>query len=251
LEQRRWVDDLTPVERRGSIWVKRDDLFAHAGVRGGKVRACRAIAQGAILGLVTAGSRHSPQVKIVARVARSFGLPCRIHTPLGPPTPEVQDALDSGAIHIRHRPGFNSVLIARARRDAIDRGWTEVPFGMECREAVVFTAVQTRNIPSTARRLVVPVGSGMTLAGILSGLERDGRQLPVLGVVVGADPRARLSTWAPHDWEANVCLVRSALTYGQYAEHTNYRGLELDPIYEAKCLPFVKPGDCLWVVGIR
>jgi hypothetical protein len=91
----------------------------------------------------------------------------------------------------------------------------------------------------------------MTLAGVLTGLKRDGRQLPVLGVLVGADPRARLSTWAPYDWEANVGLVRSALSYGQYAEHTNYRGLELDPIYEAKCLPFVKPGDCLWVVGIR
>jgi len=27
--------------------------------------------------------------------------------------------------------------------------------------------------------------------------------------------------------------------------------MELDPIFEAKCLPFLQPGDLFWVVGIR
>lgn len=248
---RKLADEITPIERRGPVWVKRDDLYQFAGVCGGKVRACRAIAQHAERGLVTAGSRHSPQVKIVARVARTFGLACRIHTPLGPATPEVLDAVKFGAVHIRHRPGFNSVLIARARSDSVAKGWTEVPFGMECAEAVELTAQQTRNLPRDSVRLVVPVGSGMTLAGILTGLGRQGRSLPVLGVVVGADPTTRLRSWAPDDWEARVRLVRPILGYEQHPEFTMYERLELDPVYEAKCISFMEPGDCLWVVGIR
>ena len=33
---------LTPVERRGDVWLKRDDLFELGGARGGKARAARA-----------------------------------------------------------------------------------------------------------------------------------------------------------------------------------------------------------------
>ncbi len=151
--------------------------------------------------------------------------------PLGePPDRRRRTHLTAGGVHVRHRPGFHSVLIARARRDSLARGWTEVPFGMECREAVEFTAEQTRNIPSESRRLVVPVGSGMTLAGILTGLRRQGRRLPVDGMV-GSDSRARLRLWAPDDWETSACLVRSRLAYDEHAESTRYRGLELDPIY--------------------
>ena len=51
----------TPVQQVGQLWLKRDDLYSVAGVAGGKVRSCWALAQGA-RGLVTAGSRASPQV---------------------------------------------------------------------------------------------------------------------------------------------------------------------------------------------
>jgi hypothetical protein len=243
--------ELTPVERRGSIWAKRDDSFQFAGVSGGKVRACRVIAQQATHGLVTAGSRHSPQVKIVARVARAFGLPCRIHTPLGSVTPEIRDAISAGAVRIAHRPGFNSVLIARSHADCDARGWTEVPFGMECVHAIELTAAQTRNLPRKLARLVVPVGSGMTLAGILTGLRRQARCLPVLGIVVGADPRKRLDLWAPEGWESCVRLVKPEFKYEERPESTAHESLALDPLYEAKCLPFLEPDNCLWVVGIR
>jgi 1-aminocyclopropane-1-carboxylate deaminase/D-cysteine desulfhydrase-like pyridoxal-dependent ACC family enzyme len=242
---------LTPVERRRSIFVKRDDLFEFAGVRGGKVRSCEAIARRAVGGLVTAGSRHSPQVMIVARVARHYGLPCRFHTPLGDATPEVLDALACGGDRVAHRPGFNSLLIARAHLDATTRGWTEVPFGMECPETVSHTAKQIRNVPRNVRRIVVPVGSGMSLAGILTGLGDSRRRMPVLGVVVGADPAKRLHRWAPHNWERRVELVRCPLAYDQRPGLTSLEGIELDPLYEAKCLPFLAPDDCLWIVGKR
>jgi len=244
------VEWQTPVEKHGAFWLKRDDHFVRAGARGGKVRTCWALAQGAP-GLVTAGSRQSPQVNIVARIARALGVPCRVHVPSGKLTPELVAAQEAGAELVQHRPGYNTVLLARARADAADRGWREIPFGMECQEAVEQTASQVPpKFPKGVRRLVVPVGSGMSLAGVLAGLAHQGIRLPVIGVTVGADPAKRLDRYAP-GWRERVELVDSGVDYHQSARETQLDGVALDPIYEAKCLPFLKPGALLWCVGIR
>ncbi|MCX5066642.1 pyridoxal-phosphate dependent enzyme [Micromonospora lupini] len=245
-------DDLTPIEVHAGYRVKRDDLFTIPGGAGGKVRTCLTLARRATAGLVTAGSRQSPQVNIVAGVAASLGLPCRVHVPAakGPLTPELAAARTAGAEIVEHRPGYNNVIIARAREDAAQHGWTEIPFGMECAEAVRATAAQVTNLPADAKRLVVPVGSGMSLSGILAGLTAAGNTVPVLGVVVGADPTGRLDTYAP-GWRDRVTLVQSPLDYHTPAAETELGDLPLDPVYEAKCLPFLEDGDVLWVVGRR
>lgn len=254
----------TPVERAvlpdgAAVWLKRDDAYRVAGAIGGKARTCwhLATAGGVPTGLVTAGSRQSPQVGIVARIARRLGVPCRVHVPAaaGPLTPELAAAQAAGAAVVGHRPGHNSVIVARAREDARSRGWREIPFGMECREAVRQTAGQAAALaaapPDGLRRIVVPVGSGMSLAGILAGLARAGCAVPVVGVVVGADPAKRLDAYAPPGWRQRVTLVRSPLDYHAPAATTVLDGVRLDPIYEAKCLPYLRAGDLLWIVGIR
>ncbi len=242
--------EMTPVELYVDVWLKRDDLFEVAGVRGGKVRNCWRLAQGAT-GLVTAGSRSSPQANIVAHIARQLGIPARLHTPEGELSPELLAAQAAGAEVVQHPAGYNNVIIARAREDAAARGWREIPFGMECSEAVDATAAQVANIPSAVQRIVVPVGSGMSLAGILHGLQRHGVGLQVLGVIVGADPAKRLDRWAPADWRSRTTLVPSGSDYHAPAPVATYRGVQLDAHYEAKCLPWLEPGDLLWCVGIR
>ena len=242
--------DLTPVDEHGGYSVKRDDTYVVAGVRGGKVRTCYTLAKGAS-GLITAGSRQSPQVNIVAHIAAHLDVPCRVHVPAGELTPELEDARAQGAELVMHRPGYNSVICARAREDAAASGWKYIPFGMECIEAVQATAGQVTNIPSDTKRLVVPVGSGMSLAGVLQGLLDLGRDIPVLGVRVGADPSKRLNAFAPFGWQDKAELVTSPLDYHAHAPDTMLGELELDPVYEAKCLPYLEEGDCLWVVGIR
>lgn len=248
--------EITPTERRGEYWFKRDDTWAVAGVRGGKARTCWHLAQGA-KGLVTAGSRQSPQVNLVAQIAARLGIPCRAHVPAGEMTPELRAAEAAGAEIIQHKPGHNSVIIARAREDAKKLGWREIPFGMECEEAVRQTAAQVSNLPwGEFKRIVIPVGSGMNLAGLLHGLREhapngamDG--IEVIGVQVGADPRKRLDKWAPKDWRNTVKLVESPLDYHEEASETTIEGIHLDPIYEAKCIQFLQPGDLMWCVGIR
>lgn len=246
--------DLSPVQRYGNRWLKREDLFVLAGSAGGKVRSCWHLAsQPGVRGLVTAGSRHSPQANIVAGIAKRLGIPCRIHTATGPATPEMEAAAAAGAEIIRHKPGYNTVLVARARADAAAleaEGWVHIPFGMEHQAAVEQTAAQVVNLPDEAARLVVPVGSGMSLAGILHGLAQIGSQVPVLGVVVGADPTSRLDAYAPADWRKRCTLVDASVPY-EDAVDAVVAGVRLDPHYEAKCAEHLRDGDVLWVVGCR
>lgn len=246
-----YMPEQTAIETHGGYLVKRDDTYRVAGVAGGKVRSCWHLAQGAP-GLITAGSRHSPQVNIVAHIAARLGIPCRVHVPSGELSPELLAAQAMGAEVVQHRPGYNSVIVARARTDAQASGWREIPFGMECAEAVKQTASQVaslRGLPVS--RIVVPVGSGMSLSGILHGLRAAGLSIPVVGVRVGADPTKRLDKYAPEGWRSMATLVDCPLDYSQHASVTRLGDLSLDPVYEAKCLPFLQPGDLLWIVGIR
>jgi len=242
--------ELTPVEERSGYYFKRDDLFEIAGVRGGNVRTCWHLAQGAD-GLVTAGSRFSPQVNIVAHIAAHLGIPCRVHTPQGELSPEVKDAQRVGAEVVQHKAGYNNVIIARARVDAQGRGWTEIPFGMECQEAVEQVRGQVASISDGVKRIVIPVGSGMSLAGILWGLVDCGLGIPVLGVTVGADPSKRLDQYAPSSWRDMAQLVDCGIDYHKSAAVCEFQGIKLDPIYEAKVIPYLEMGDLLWIIGIR
>lgn len=232
--------------------MKRDDLFCVGGVRGGKVRGCWAIATaaGKPAGLVTASHRPSPQSQIVAAVARKLGVPCRVHAPFGPFTDEMKFAAALGAEFTQHDCGYNNVIIRRAKDDAARLGWLEIPFGMEHERAVDGTAEQVRNLPDVARRLVIAVGSGISLAGVLRGMKKYRIDLAVLGVMSGADSRKRLDKYAPPDWRDTVELVPSGADYHTRVSAT-LGGVLLDPIYEAKCVKFLRPGDVLWCVGIR
>jgi hypothetical protein len=187
----------------------------------------------------------------VAAIARGLSRPCRIHTACGTETLEMVQASQLGSEIVQHRPGYSSVIQARSRQDAAALGWTLIPFGMESEHSVQMTAPQVANIPPQATRLLVPVGSGITLAGILWGLKQVGRTLRVTGVAVGADPTKRLDKWAPPDWRRSTTLRRSASPYAQPALQITWGDIPLDPLYEAKCIPFLKRGDCLWVVGHR
>lgn len=255
----------TPVEwypDHGGIYLKRDDLFvAPGGAPGGKARTCHSIIMRGLrqrygfdqstAGVVTAGSRSSPQVNIVAQICRSLGVSCRVHTPTGKPGPEVEAAVAAGAERVEHFPGYNTVIVKRAEDDARDRGWVLVPFGMDHWEAVHQTAKETTEESiAGARRIVVPVGSGMSLCGILTGMNTWQYPLPVLGVIVGADPTRRLDKYAPMWRFMDVELVQAGVPYDAEVE-ASVGGVTLDPIYEAKAVKFLQPGDLLWVVGIR
>lgn len=254
---------ITPIEEYDGIWLKRDDLYRAPGTEapGGKARTCYALAkaykEAGLPGLVTAGSRSSPQVNIVAQIGKALGMPVRVHTPEGEAGPEVLAAIEAGAERIAHRAGYNSVIVRRAEDDARATGYGHIPFGMECEEAVTQTAGSFGNVAELfyktkdLKRLVVPVGSGMSLCGILEASERLEGELPILGIVVGADPYRRLDRFAPmRQFGQRLDLVPAGVDYHVKVD-ASIGPVKLDPVYEAKCVKFLKPGDLLWVVGIR
>lgn len=240
---------LTPIQKRGDVWVKREDLFRFGGVRGSKARVIKLIGSGA-RGLITAGHRSATLVEIVPQIAKAKGVPCRVHIPFGEETRQMKEAVAHGATLVRHRPGYRGVIFRRAKDDAARRGWTLVPFGVESPVTVELTAKQVRAIPPGVKRIVTAVGSGMALSGILTGLEAIGRDIPVLGVMAGADPRPILDKYAPKDWRKRVSLRASGFPYGHEVE-ADIGGIILDPVYEAKAKRFLRPGDLMWIVSVR
>lgn len=253
-----YADELTPVEEHGGHLVKRDDLYSAFGAMGGKARSCQYLCEQALKsglnGLVTAGSKKSPQIQIVSFIAKHYGVPFHAHCPQGELGQELEVAKANGAEIFQHRAGYNNVIIRRAKDDAEAMGYAEIPFGMECWEAVYQTALQVKSLVEPYKqgkfsRIIMPIGSGMSLSGVLWGLLYWGIDVPVVGVQVGGKYEKRLQTYAPEDM--NLTTVKSTYDYHKYYENNQIGDLKLDPIYEAKCLDFIEEGDLLWVVGVR
>lgn len=247
---RDFTPEITPIERHGGVWVKRDDAWCRGGATGAKSRVMFRLGEGRP-GIITAGARNSPQIERAALVAQALGIECRIHTPAGADTPETLTCVAAGAELLRHQAGRLSVLRARFREDAEERPeWLAVPFGMGMDSYVEDVAAQVQAIPDDVRRIVTPVGSGSTLAGILRGLEAAGLSIPVLGITLGHDPGEYLDQFAP-SWRERAKLQDSLLDFDERAPAVELGELRLDSRYEAKCLPYLEDGDLLWCVGIR
>ncbi len=253
---------LTPITKVGHLWVKRDDSFRVAGVCGGKARTCLYLARRAqehgATGLVTACNMHSPQAAIVAAIAQSMNMDCLVYVNKhSKPTPEVELARQYGARVLLAESTYDSVAELRAHqfvhslRFVHERPWVLIPFGMKCQEAVEQTAKQVKGIPYTVKRIVVPVGSGMSLCGVLKGLQECKRDIPVLGVSVGRDPRSTIRMYGPKDYAQMCRIVTSNMAYGTPASQTLLGNIELDAIYEAKALPYLRLDDLFWCVGHR
>lgn len=249
----------TPVwDAGGGLHVKRDDLALTGGLAlGSKGRAAWAMSRGAA-GLVTAGGRHSRQIVVVAQVAQWRGVPCQLHVPAGATTQEIERAAELGAVIVAHRPGYSSVLASRAQAAAREQGWLYLRPGLEGPEIVLQVAQQVppAMFALDIRRIVVPVGSGMTLAGVLAGSATQ--HTPVLGVLVGGWRDHHLEAVLPpswvDDWRSRLTLVQSDLAYDQPAPTSRLAAAtwvaQLDEFYEAKCLPYLQPGDLLWLAGL-
>ena len=252
--------DLTPVQLIDGIYFKRDDFFTYHNVNGGKVRSALMLTKDAKLGLVTAGSRKSPQIQIISEIAKYKKLPFIAYAPMGKLTKELLYAQNNGAIINQVPMGFNKNLIKKAITKAREINYTYIPFGMDSDEVLEGIANQVQNIPKECKRIVVTVGSGITLSGILRGLLKYNIDKSVLGVVVGADPKERLDKYVSTnlfnsifstgiDWRNMCTLVKSDKDYHYEVRDVNFCGIELDSIYEAKCIPYIEKDDLFWIIG--
>ena len=244
---------LSQVENHQGIWLKRNDLSEYGGCLGGKAECILDfITKAKTKEFVTCGSRDSLQCDIVSQMCENFGYKCHIFVPLGKTTPTLQKLQNRENTTLHHiDKGYTVVIKSRSRTFAEENNFTYIPFGMECAGAVEIIARQIENIPSECKRIVVPVGGGVTLCGVLKGLQDFKRKTEVLGVMTGKRPDALLKTFRTSIPYKLVPYKPGVPPLSMYSMKTDYEidGVKLDPIYEGKCYPYLQEGDLLWIVG--
>lgn len=259
------IDDLTPVQKVENYYVKRDDLFEIYGVKGGKARSCyQLILDGISKGyktFVTAGSRKSPQCELVSTICENLNVKCILFMPTGEETSVIKNInKNKNSTIIRTPCGYNNVIISRAKKYAEQNSYTYyIPFGMEFRQNIDITKHQVKNIPPEVKRVVVPVGSGMSFCSIAIGLIENKRtDIEMVGVRVGKDPKKIIDKYLGFYLQYlkkkglcfNIKMLQSKYKYDNEVS-AKIGDIVLDPIYEAKCKEFLQDGDLLWCVGKR
>lgn len=201
-------------------------------------------------GIVTCGSRFSIQVLMFARTCQFLNVPCVVCIPAGQDT-DMTLKLKETNVQIEYiRPGYNTVLNARAREKATELGYGYVPLGMLeeiAYQTVANLVLENAESIKKASRIVIPVGSGTTLIGVVYGLKKAGINKPVLGVMVGMDATKNIFEKAcTFTQNYDIMLVRSEISYD--TEVDNDIIPTLNKTYEAKCLDYLQDNDLLWIV---
>lgn len=246
------IYDLTPVEEGDNFWVKRDDKFERAGVRGSKARAIFSMLQNEE-GCIVYGSRRTSHISRTARICNLLDIPCHVHTAEAKDiTPEVQDCIDHGAEMHYHSPGYMTVLRARAREQHEEElpDLFLMPLGGACEEYIQVNQEQAENIPGECDRVVITVGTGTALSALLHGMDKHGTQKPVLGVVVGMNPEKYLNDLAPDDWEDRCKFQEADKDFREPIHGVEFAGIPMDSYFESKAVPYLESGDLFWNVAI-
>lgn len=253
------ANELTCVEKYGNHYYKREDLFVVNGVCGGKARiVINLVKKGIDNGIkdfVTCGSRDSRQCEVVAKVCEVLNVKSHLFIPSGKDTDIIESiSQTNGATIHRTKVGYNNVLMSQSLLYAKENGFFYIPFGLECQETIDINMHQVKNIPSEVKRIIVPCGGGMNMIAILKGLEYyDMIDKEVVGIIVGKEPKEVFKKYMPNDLftttKVKYRFERYPFDYHTKPRNTIIDGIELDCVYEAKCIPFIKENDLLWIVG--
>ena len=286
-------NELTPVEERNGMLYKREDYHRNDkyGVNGAKFRACRhlmgkAVEAGAT-SVVSASSVLSPQAAMAGVLAEEFELPCTLV--FGASKPEtapthvsVKIAMEAGAtLNLDAKVAYNPFIQKFGMELARETGAWQLPYGITtpagASEADVeaFLAVggaQVANLPREVETLVVPFGSGNTVAGVLYGLWEIGPTPDNLKrvVLVGVGPdrmqwlTERLAMVGIDIEQFSFEIVHIPL-HGWFADYADKMpetldGIVLHPTYEGKVARFLNGAGldwwdardgktCFWIVG--
>lgn len=177
------------------VFVKRDDLFAKPPAPPlAKLRGIRVLLRNEVsLGRRTVGCYQTRVSNIgiaLSAACMEFpGLRCVVVYPQSKTCPKpfaVEQARALGADVIAIRSNVLPICYSQARKIVADMDGRLLPFGMECPESINAIAAEAATVPdSLCRRgtLIVPCGSGVTLAGVLRGLHV--RPKSVIGVSSG------------------------------------------------------------------
>jgi len=279
---------LTPVEFIDGVYYKRDDYYTPFGlkhVNGGKVRQAirlfdtihNDIVENHNSGVVTGSSVHSPQGAIIAKVAKECGLRCIVA--VGATKPEtlhnhhlvrLSEYYGAEVINVAGT-GFQTAVDSGIKKKIIsDNGYKLIKFAiaLENNPDAIFESVaeQVSNIPDTLDNLVIPVGSGIQMAGILMGLCKHKKKVKRIIGVSFIDRRKVIDGYLKrfqydltseylgstfHSYE----LVLTPHTYSKHVRQSVDNQL-VDLIYEGKALEWMRKElvrdtekSLFWIIG--
>ena len=232
------------------LWIKRDDLIGLGG-GGNKVRklqyTCAEALEAGATTLVTTGAAQSNHARLTAAAAARLGLRCVLvlagHEPAERRGNLVLDRLAGAEIVWAGDRQPAEVAAAEAQQRP---GSHVIPFGGSSRSSVAGYADCARELAEQVPefdRVVVAVGSGGTMAGLVTGLGA-GR---VLGVDTGAVPDPHAAVRALLDDDPGELTIDRGQVGAGYAAVTEpvrealklaarTEGLFLDPTYTGRAL---------------
>jgi len=200
-------------------------------------------------GISVAGSRDSIQVLKFSKVADLLNKNVHVFIPTGKDTEMIQSLYETNANINRVPYGYRTVLNKRSRDFAIENDLGHVQVGMM--EEFAFNAIADiyqellKDIDFTVyNRILFPVGSGTSLIGFCRFCERNGIEIPIVGVSCGMNVDKIINKYINDSNIINLTIVESSLKY----EDKFSNGLDLNETYEAKLLEHVSNGDLLITV---
>lgn len=276
--------DLTPVQRLGYYYFKRDDMFIpfdFSPANGSKMRQCILLCEKNLSacknGIVTGTSIHSPQAVITATYAKAINTKCKIF--YGGTSIQRLNANKYSAICqkleaelVVEKSGYNSVLTKYADDFAASINGFNIRYGFDLMNNIgVFVnsvANQTSNIPDGIDYLVITVGSAITLLGVLLGISKYKKHIGCI-VGVGCAPNREqkirdyakiISAQTGYDMQLDRlryfdCFNKLKGYKYEYTQRASYLGLTFHPRYEAKTFNFMRkyiPHDAttvMWITG--
>lgn len=269
-----FMEPLTPVEERGRIWFKREDLFLPFGpgsMNGSKARQAVYLANRYLkkcffqntkpLGVVTGANMRSSQLPMAAALAKQMGVPCV--AVIGSTKPDTAPRYDMvaladyyGAEFVISKVGYNPAIQAKVRELLAGplAGWMQLEYGSSLdhkthtpEEIEMFhrqTAKQIGNIPRGIEKLIVPTGSCNTLTSVMYGLSMHTTDVKeVICLQIGPDKRK----WTDErlDIIGNVTGYKldtprryfDLTLHWKYEDDqfADYDGINFHPTYEGKC----------------
>ena len=247
---------ISRIDKVDGIYLKRNDLLEVHGCYGGKAEcAYELMKEAKSKRFVTCGSRNSLQCEIVSKMCEVLGYECHVFIPKGSDTPSMLRMKENSLTELHPiEDGYMVVVKKRAADFAFENNMTLIPFGMQSPIAVHTIAKQVSNVPEDVKRIVVPVGGGITLCGVLQGLVDLKRyDVKVLGIVTGGNPNLTLRRYKPlfDPIDYNLLLYTDGTAIHRYEDKVecSVGDVKLDPIYEGKCKKYLTEGDLLWIVG--
>ena len=270
------VWDLTPIENE-DIFYKRDDLYEPFGsnsVNGGKVRQVISLVSQDLTTIrkhknntvITQTQVKSPSGVVIGRVAQEFGIKsilCVGGVDMKNVNNHQQLKLtrETGA-KIRNVAGHGIPAVVKARVSEIADKYNYYNIGFHKHIDTSFwalfdtTANQVRNLPNDLDILIVPVASGIHMAGILLGIKKYKKRVErIVGIEVGPSRRMKILNYVDVS-PKRLDLKSFEMPYSKELSETTPHNLQLDTLYEAKAYNYMKhhlrvknKKVCLWIVG--